>query len=314
MNRRIPSLAVVALFSLGFMPRPAELLLEPVPGWPPRLPSGWKMSGASWVAADHRGRVYLAQRDGHPLLRFDENGKFLAEVGAQELQPSVYYDLRKTPPVPMQRRWWVHGLHIDPWDNVWVTDVGRHTVMKFSPEGKLLLTLGTPDKSGESDRLFNQPTNVWVAPSGQVYVTDGYGNSRVAKFASDGTFIKSWGKPGTGPGEFHTPHAVTLDAKGNVYVTDRENNRIQVFDPDGRFLTLWPDLHSVDAIFIRNGVMYAGAGLDNKILKLDLSGKLLGSWGPPGGIQYPHGLCADTKGNLYVAEGGHATKFRIRSQ
>jgi len=224
------------------------------------------MSGASWVAADHRGRVYLAQLDGHPLLRFDENGKFLAEVGARELQPSVYYDLRNTPPVPLQRRWWVHGLHIDPWDNVWVTDVGRHTVMKFSPEGKLLLTLGTPDKSGESDRLFNQPTNVWVAPSGQ------------------------------------------------IYVTDRENNRIQVFDPDGRFLTLWPDLHSVDAIFIRNGVMYAGAGLDNKILKLDLSGKLLGSWGPPGGIQYPHGLCADTNGNLYVAEGGHATKFRIRSQ
>jgi DNA-binding beta-propeller fold protein YncE len=188
MNRSIRSVAVAGLVALGFAPRPAAPLLEVVAGWP-QLPSGWKFAKVSWIATDSRGRVYVAHRGEHPLLRFDEQGKFLGAVGEGELQPSTYYDLRTTPPTPMERRWWVHGLHVDPWDNVWITDVGRHTIMKFSPEGRLLLTLGTPDKSGESDRLFNQPTNVWVAPAGHFYVTDGYGNSRVVKFAADGKFI-----------------------------------------------------------------------------------------------------------------------------
>jgi DNA-binding beta-propeller fold protein YncE len=133
----------------------------------------------------------------------------------------------------------------------------------------------------------------------------------MVKFGADGKFIKSWGRPGNAPGEFHTPHAVTLDAKGNVYVTDRENNRIQVFDSDGRFLKLWPNLRSVDAIFIRDDVMWAGAGLDKKILKLDLSGRVLDSF-EASTLGYPHGVCVDAKGFLYAAERGRATKFRIR--
>ena len=288
----------------------APFNLERVANWP-TLPAGWKFAKVSGIAVDSRGRVYVAHRGEHPLLRFDRDGRFLGEVGAKELGSSIFYDLRSSPPKPMERRWWVHGVHVDRWDNVWVTDVGRHIVLKFSPEGKHLLTLGTPDQSGESDRLFNQPTHVWVAPQGHLYVTDGYGNSRVVKFSAEGKMLKTWGRRGSAPGEFHTPHSVTLDDKGQVYVADRENNRIQVFDPDGQFLRIWPALHSVDSICIRDGMLYAGAGLDNRILKLDLSGQILGSWGPEKALGYPHGICVDANRTVYVAEVGadRASKF-----
>jgi DNA-binding beta-propeller fold protein YncE len=310
--KRLRSVLMAPMVFVFVVLAAAPFNLERVANWP-TLPAGWKFAKVSGIAVDSRGRVYVAHRGEHPLLRFDPDGRFLGEVGAKELGSSVYYDLRPSPPKPMERRWWVHGVHVDPWDNVWVTDVGRHIVLKFSPEGKHLLTLGTPDQAGESDRLFNQPTHVWVAPQGHLYVTDGYGNSRVVKFSREGKMLKTWGRRGSGPGEFHTPHSVTLDAKGNVYVTDRENDRIQVFDPDGRVLAIWPDLHSVDSIYIRDNMLYAGAGLDNKILKLDLSGKLLGSWGSEKVVGYPHGICVDGKGTLYVAEVGadRASKFRI---
>ena len=147
----------------------------------PQLPKGWKLSKVSGVAADSRGRVYVGHRDTHPILYFDVSGKFLGTLGEKEIPPSVYYDLRTDPPTAMERRPWVHGLHVDPWDNLWVTDVGRHVVMKFDPEGKLLLTLGTRDKRDESPTTFNQPTHAVVGGSGHIYVADGYGNSRVVK-------------------------------------------------------------------------------------------------------------------------------------
>ena len=284
-----------------------------VEGWP-QLPEGWKLSKVSGVAADSRGRVYVGHRDTHPIILFDAAGKFLGTVGEKDILRSVYYDLRTDPPTPMERRPWVHGLHVDPWDNLWVTDVGRHLVMKFSPEGKLLLTLGTPDQSGETPETFSQPTHAVVAPSGHIYVSDGYGNSRVVKFSPQGKYLLAWGKKGSDRGDLHTPHALALDKDENVYVADRSNDRIQVFDSEGRFKQEWPGLHSVDGLFItEEGILYGGAGLDNLVLEIDLKGRVKDSWGGKDVFGYPHGLCLDSRGNLYVAEVGASrpSKYQI---
>ncbi|MEJ1972458.1 MAG: hypothetical protein WDM96_08405 [Lacunisphaera sp.] len=149
-------------------------------------------------------------------------------------------------PIPIATRYWMHGLHIDARDNVWVTDVGRHLAMKFSPEGTLLTTLGTDEVAGGDATHFNQPTQVCVTPAGDIYVTDGYGNSRVVRFNARGEFVAAWGSRGTKPGQFHTPHMITRDAGGRLYVSDRENDRIQVFDESGAVLDVWEGLHSLD--------------------------------------------------------------------
>ena len=174
--------------------------------------------------------------------------------------------------------------------------------MKFSRDGKLLMTLGTLDQSGESPKNFHQPSSVAVAPSGDIYVADGYGNSRVVKFSPDGKYLKAWGKKGSGPGEFDTPHGIAVDAKGNVYVAERLNNRIQVFDSEGRFLTQWPNYSRADSIFItRKGQAYVGTGKGD-IYKLDLSGRLLQTIGAEKALGYPHGIFVDSEGSLYIAD------------
>ena len=216
----------------------------------PQLPKDWKLSKVSGVASDSRGRIYVGHRDTHPILYFDVSGKFLGTLGEKEIPPSVYYDLRTDPRTAMERRPWVHGLHVDPRDNLWVTDVGRHVVMKFNPEGKLLLTLGTPGERDETPSTFSQPTHAVVGRSGNVYVADGYGNSRVVKFSAQGEYLRTWGKKGSQKGELHTPHALALDSDENVYVADRSNDRIQVFDSEGKFRQIWTELHSVDSLFI----------------------------------------------------------------
>ena len=129
-----------------------------------------------------------------------------------------------------------HGMHVAADGAVWLTDIGRHVVYRFSPEGELLLTLGTPDEPGADGRHFDQPTDVAVAPDGEVFVTDGYGNRRVARFSAAGAFLGAWGREGDGPGEFLNPHAVDVDAAGRVYVSDRDNARVQVFDREGTLL------------------------------------------------------------------------------
>jgi sugar lactone lactonase YvrE len=142
-----------------------------------------------------------------------------------------------------------HGLFVDRDGNPWITD-GRadkdkkkgHTVLKLSPEGKVLMTLGTPGVAGEDERHFNSPSDVVIAPNGDIFVADGHGDkttARIVKFSKDGTFIKAWGKEGTGPGEFNVPHGLGLDSAGRLFVADRANNRIQIFDQDGKFIAEW---------------------------------------------------------------------------
>ena len=273
------------------------------PGWA-RLP-GITLDRVVGVGVDSRNRIYLAHRGDRPFLRLHADGTLDREIGADHQKKSIAYDLRGPVPIPIAERFWLHGLHVDPSDNVWITDVSRHLVMKFSPEGELLLSLGVDGTAGCDERHFFQPTHVCVLPSGEFFVTDGYGNSRIAKFAADGRFLFDWGRRGTAPGEFHTPHVITLGADGLLYMTDRENDRIQVFGTDGSHIATWPDLHSVDGLYAApDGLIYGSAGIDNAIIRFDRSGRTLDVWTLPGVLHYPHGIAVGQDGSIFVAETG----------
>jgi DNA-binding beta-propeller fold protein YncE len=273
---------------------------RPVAGWP-QLPSGVTLGPVSAVATDASDRVYVFHRGPKPVLVFDRDGKFLRSWGDDHV---------KTP----------HGLRIDGKGNVWVTDIGNHQVMKFDPEGKLLLSLGEKGKAGNTPTRFDRPTDVAVAPGGEFYVTDGYGNNRVLKYAADGKLIKQWGTKGTGDGEFHLPHAVVLDAQGRVIVGDRENKRVQVFDADGKFLAVWKESGAPYGLFLKGERLYVADGLANWVKVLGPDGKAVGRWGEkgagPGQFQLPHMLCVDSQGSVYVTEitGKRIQKFAPKAE
>lgn len=282
------------------------------PTWP-KLPPGLTLERVSGVAVDSRGLIYVAHRGRNPLLCLTAEGDLLREIGADLHRLSMGYDLRGEQPVPMEMRHWLHGLHIDPWDNVWVTDVGRHLIFKFDPAGKLVKTLGEDGRHGCTDKLFYQPTHVCVLPTGEYFVTDGYGNSRIAKFSADDRLLLEWGRRGTAIGEFHTPHVITLGHDGRLYVSDRENDRVQVFDVMGKFLAEWPGLHSVDGLHAApDGKIYGGAGLDNAIVRFGYDGRVEQVWAEPGMFTYPHGVGVDAHGNIYGAEIAGNRVFRAR--
>ena len=227
------------------------------------------------------------------------------EIGAEVLKKTTAYDLRGPVPIPIATRYWVHGLHIDPWDNVWVTDVGRHLVFKFDPKGKLVMTLGVEGESGCDQQHFGQPTHTCVVPTGEIFVTDGYGNSRIVKLSATGKYLLEWGIRGTAPGEFHTPHVITLGQDGLLYMTDRENDRVQVFDQQGKLRATWPGLHSVDGLYAApDGLIYGSAGMDNAVIRFDRQGKPLDVWAEPGMFCYPHGIAVDATGAIYTADTG----------
>lgn len=197
------------------------------------MPAGWKFGRVSGVAVNAQGEVFAFHR-GHradPMIIYDAKGRFLRSWGK---------GMFTTP----------HGLRIDPAGNVWTTDVGSHEVKKFTQKGELLLTLGKKGQAGATRDTFNKPTDIAFAKNGDFYVSDGYGNTRVVKFSKDGKYLLEWGKAGRGQGEFNTPHSVQTDSKGTVYVSDRENNRIQIFSADGKFLRMWTHLGSTQNLFI----------------------------------------------------------------
>lgn len=211
-----------------------------------------------------------------------------------------------------------HGLTVDRENNVWVTDVGLQQVFKFSHEGKLLLMLGTAKEAGNDRLHFNLPTDVAVANDGSFYVSDGYGNSRVVKFSKEGKYLFEWGSKGSKPGQFNIPHGIDLDARGNVYVADRENNRIQKFDANGRFVSLWKNneadqLYSLAVSKTNNKVFaidyltflsFVVKGSD--ILRLDSTLKLVTRFGRTGSYDGPtcryHDIAIDNEESIYVGD------------
>lgn len=263
----------------------ATCVYELCAGWG-KLPVGWAFSQVPGVAVDSHDNVYVFNRSEHAVIVFDRHGEFLTSWGE-----GVF-------PRP-------HGIRIDPEDNVYLTDVDSHLVLKFTKEGECLMTLGTEGKPKEG-APFNKPTDVAVSPSGEIYVSDGYGNSLVHRFSPSGELLGSWGSPGEGPGQFNVPHAVCVDAKGRVYVADRQNNRIQVFTPEGEFLTEWGDFILPNGLFLgSDGHIYVAEG-GHRVSKLTQDGRLVLRFGQegaaPGQFNFPHGICADPLGDLYVTE------------
>lgn len=220
-----------------------------------------------------------------------------------------------------------HFVMISPYDpekHVWVVDSGANQIFKFTNDGKkLVMTIGEAHVPGHDKTHLATPTMIAFLPNGDFYVSDGYsdggGGTRVVKFDKDGKYMMEWGKPGKGPGEFNTLHSIAADAQGRVYVADRTNRRVQVFDPNGKFLDQWTNIPFPNHIAIsKKQHLWIADGYVNKLLEFDLNGKLLSSFGTfgnaPGYFWGTHYFHTDEEGNLYTADvfGGHVQKFRPR--
>jgi DNA-binding beta-propeller fold protein YncE len=261
----------------------------------PQLPKEIKLAEVSGITINSRGEVFIFHRGERPIIAMDKAGKFLRSFG-EGIKSS-------------------HGLRCDSADNVWATDIVNHTVTQFAPDGKVLLTLGEKGFAGEDSKHFDKPTDIAFAPNGDFFVSDGYGNSRVVKFSKDGKFLLAWGKKGTGEGEFNTPHAIRLDSKGNLFVGDRENDRVQVFDQNGKFIRTFGGFAPFGLFITSNDTLFAADGRAHKVMKMTLEGKVLdtiGKMGPePGHFFLPHGITVDKDGAIYVTEinGKRVQKF-----
>ncbi len=279
---------------------------KPVERWG-ALPDGMSFVEATSVAVDTNDDVYVFNRGKHPVIVFDRAGRFKRTWGEGVFRRA-------------------HGITIGPDGTLWLTDDLHHTIRQFTPDGKCLLTIGDPDKPStlQGGKPFNRPTHVAISPkTGDVYVSDGYGNSRVHKYDPQGRHLMSWGEPGTDPGCFNLPHNIATDAAGLVYVADRENHRVQIFDANGKYLAQWNNLHRPcglaadarlgDIFFVGELPSHLAVNKDvpnlgARVSILNIKGQLLGRIGgpfageKPGEFVAPHGCAVDSHGDLYVAE------------
>jgi hypothetical protein len=313
---------------------------------PLKLPEHIYFGELGGVAVNSKGHVFVYSRNGsvnvttgtsRPLVRggarlfeFDNNGKYVREIG-RGLYGFVF----------------AHMVRVDPQDNIWVVDEGSDMVIKFNPAGRVDMTLGrkpeyvnipAPPESEPSSEpagpvpfdgrgvgagvlgdSFNRPTDVAWDAAGDIFVSDGYGNSRVAKFDKNGKFIKTWGSRGKEPGQFNLVHGIAVDAKGDVYVSDRENHRIQVFDNDGNFKNQIPNVRA-NAICISPGthqylyaVLNPVPGEELEIYKIELNGAIVGKFGKTGTrlkeFNGAHGIDCRSENELYVAD---ASNWRVQ--
>ena len=321
-------------------PGVAEIQYRSVPDFL-HLPSDLYFGEVAGIAVNSKGHIFVFSRSNTTgpaygaaaaqLLEFDRDGKFVREIG-HNLYAWSY----------------AHTVKIDPQDNIWVTDKGSDVVVKFTPEGRVSMVFGRKQEASDEgtrplkevqpprppeDGLFRQVTDVAWDSAGNTYISDGYINSRVAKVDKDGNWLKSWGEPGSKPGQFNTPHSIAVDAQDNIYVADRGNHRIQVFDRDGKFLrqividvpvpsdakpaignkTDHPSGARTPgapwAICITpppHQVLYSADGFPGRIYKLSLDGKVLGVFGKTGKqlgqFGWIHEIACPTENELYVAE------------
>ncbi|HEX5226103.1 MAG TPA: peptidyl-alpha-hydroxyglycine alpha-amidating lyase family protein [Bryobacteraceae bacterium] len=280
-----------ALPCLGQLQTGPPLPYHVVRDWA-QLPAGWNFGEVSAVDVDKSDNVWVFNRGPHPVIEFDASGKML----------------QAWPEVPVRT---AHGLRLDADGNVWTVDVDAHRVMKWTPSGKLLMMIGgVGGAAGNNDSkdAFNRPANLTFAPNGDFFVADGYVNSRVVHFNKDGEYIAHWGHKGTGDSEFDIVHDVALDGQGRVYVADRTNKRVQIFDQSGKFLGKWTDAGSPFGLYYvaRENAMYMCDGLNDRIVKLNLDGQVLGvlsSYGKtPGKLDVVHYMAVDSTGAIYTAE------------
>jgi DNA-binding beta-propeller fold protein YncE len=261
---------------------------------PRTMPDGFEFGAVVSVATDSRGEVYVFHRgpSGDPLIVFDSQGRYLRSWGKGLITHA-------------------HNIRFDLEGNLWITDDAGSQLLKFSKEGKLLQTFGTKDKPGKDERSFGGPADIAFAKNGDFYVADGNGrnrNERIVKYSRDGKFLKAWGKPGSGPGEFDVIHSLVLDSKGYLYVSDHHNNRFQIFDSEGRFVKQWTHLGPAQGLYMTpKDELFAlvirsqeenslSVGLAGKIMKIDpATGNVLGSIASPG-----HSIHVGSDGVIWV--------------
>ena len=266
------------------------------------FPATYVMGEVIGVAVNSKGHIFLLNRGYHPLLEFNADGTFVRSMG----EGSALFE-------------GAHTVRFDPQDNMWYIDAASNMVIKFDTEGRTVEVLGQRpepwtwlthviEHAVPGSAAFYQPTDVTWGADGSVFVSDGYGNSRVAKFSKEGNFVKAWGERGTAQGDFNTPHSIVIDKNQTLYVADRGNSRIQVFDTDGNFKAVWNNLPGPPWSFcITPGptqVIYVGSV--GKIYKIDLTGKVLGQFGhtgrTPGTMDWVHAIACPDEKTVFVAE------------
>lgn len=291
-----------------------------VPGVWAQLPDGRSWGSTSAVEVSPDGETIWAidrcgentcvgHEDLDIIFQFDKEGKILKQFGAGLIV-------------------WPHGIDVDREGNVWVADARGegdrgHQVIKFSPDGEVLMRLGTAGVAGRTQTTFDQPNDVLVAPNGDIFVADGHpanGNNRIVKFSSDGTYLLEWGETGSEPGQFRTPHALAMDENGLLYVGDRSNRRIQVFEQDGTFVRDFYNLGRASGITIHDGKLYVAdsesnfsrnPGFKRGIRVMDLESGFVEAFIPDpepdqnnSGTSAAEGVAVDNEGNVYGAEVG----------
>ena len=258
------------------------------------LPSGVTMGPPASIAFDSKRHLWLLNRGPQPVMEFDQNEKFIRWFGEGLFTRT-------------------HGLRLDPDGNIWVTDVGGHIVVKLNPQGQTLLTLGVKgeagDWNGDSHRL-REPNDLAFGRNGDIFVVQGHtpgrGDPRVLKFDKNGNFLKTWGGRGTAPGQFDVAHGIAVDAKGQLWVADRENQRIQIFDQDGGFIREIKYAGLPCSLEIGPRYIYMVNGFAGQILRLDLEGKVLAAVGKPGKelgeFGEAHFVAVSPKSEIFVAD------------
>ena len=341
MTQRVPSaiawricgvVPLIAVLSIGIAPAAWGQDDDPVvteydvdPAWPKRPDN---VAGTGWVsglAVDAQDQVWFFRKGPDPVQVYTAGGDFVRTWGK---------DMFVNP----------HHLRIDHEGNVWVADFGLHVVQKFTPDGQLLMALGVRGEKGEDEAHFNMPTDMAITPAGDIFVTDGYGNRRVVHFTKEGKFVKAFGTAGTTPGQFVLPHAIVVDAKGVLYIADRNSGRIQLFTQEGQFLDQWSNvlmpwglsITAADELWVcgssphwwfRHGVYPEYK--DQVLMRFATSGRVLSTWAlplgdigtnkdmpdtsklKPGETVGAHCIAQDSHGNLYVGDiyGERAQKF-----
>lgn len=269
-----------------------------VHGWP-QLPENDSLGQVTGVSVDSHNRVFISHRGANKVRAFD------GETGEQVVSwdDTLFNNL--------------HDIEVDSEDNLWVTDAGNHQVYKFSNDGELLMTIGEKEVNGNDHDHLGGPTGVTVLPSGDFYISDGYGNNRVVKFNKEGQYLTEWGQLGETPGDFNLPHGIASDNKNRVYVADRSNSRIQVFDSEGEFLYEWISKENGRPWGMSVGddgylyVIYGGELKEapperNVAVKMDLNGAVLETWGRfgkyNGQLYWGHDIAVGKDGAVYVSD------------
>lgn len=275
-----------------------------------KLPSDINFVECPGVAVDSNDNIYVLTRGLHPVIVFDRDGNFLRSFGEGMFSNRT------------------HGLYIAYDDSLLIADDGLHTIQKLNQQGQKIMEIGLRNQPSPkwSGLPFNRPTSAAIRPNnGDIYVSDGYGNSRVHVYSSSGDYKFSWGEPGIDPGQFIRPHNIAIDRSDRVYVVDREAHRIQIFDYEGNFLTMWSNIHRPDSMVLWDEHIYIGElngmpgvddapGLGHRVSIYNLDGEMVSRFGSPeegtgpGQFIAPHGIAVDSMGSIYVSE----VSFTIR--